>query len=480
MPRIGLRARLVAALVVTAAATLAVAALALLSPLEHRLRRDDLRFLTENTLAAAPALHELSSAQLSPHSPPLRRFARALGRRTGARVVVFDAHGRELADTDPDALGNEPNGGPYDDVARALRTGRRVRSVRGAGGNGQARLALPVVEHDQRLAIALRRSLAQTHATVGVVRRAFATAAVVGLGLAVVLGIALATALLRRLRRLRDAARRLADEGLHPEVPEEAARDEVGDLARSLSAMQARLRHQEDARRAFVATASHELRTPLASLDAMLELLDEDLASTPPDLDDATPRVSAARAQTRRLIALANDLLELTRLDTEVTLRSEPVELGEICRAVLAEFAIRAGERDVSIGLEGEDVPCWVRGDPDSIARIARVLIDNALRFSPSGQRVMVAVSSSAGMASMAVTDCGPGIPDDERDLIFDRFQRGSLPGDAGGFGLGLAIGRELAQRMEGDLVCSDTHVGARFELRLPSLATPPAVPAIA
>jgi signal transduction histidine kinase len=125
----------------------------------------------------------------------------------------------------------------------------------------------------------------------------------------------------------------------------------------------------------------------------------------------------------------------------------------------------------VSIGLEGEDVPCWVRGDPGSIARIARVLIDNALRFSPRGERVMVAVANNDGVASMAVTDHGPGIPDDERDLIFDRFKQGSVAGGGSGFGLGLAIGRELAHRMDGDLVCSDTHMGARFELRLPSLA---------
>jgi signal transduction histidine kinase len=205
----------------------------------------------------------------------------------------------------------------------------------------------------------------------------------------------------------------------------------------------------------------------------MLELVDDDLRSEPPDLGDAAPRVSAARGQTRRLIALANDLLELTRLDTGFELRSEPVELGEICRAVIAELAIRAAERKVSLELEGEQVPCWVAGDPDSIARIARILIDNALRFSPEGKPVTVAVSRSGGSGVAEVRDAGPGVRTEERELVFERFKRGSNAGSEGGFGLGLAIGHELAERMGGELGLADTDGGARFVLRLPSVVSP-------
>jgi signal transduction histidine kinase len=293
-------------------------------------------------------------------------------------------------------------------------------------------------------------------------------AAVAGLVAALVLGVALATTLVRRLRRLRDATRRVAAEGPQVELPHDRGRDEVGELTRGFAAMQARLRQQEGVRRAFVATASHELRTPLASLQAMLELLDDDLASQPPDLDDARPRVTAARNQSMRLTALANDLLELTRLDSDIALRTELVELGEICRAVIGEFDGRAADGGGRIALVGADRPHWVLGDPDSIARVVRILIDNALTFSPPGEQVTVTAAAADGTAEVEVADLGPGVPADERQLIFERFKRGRGSGGKGGFGLGLAIGRELVERMDGELSLVDSEVGARFALLLP------------
>src|SRR6202030_779055 len=132
-------------------------------------------------------------------------------------------------------------------------------------------------------------------------------------------------------------------------VPEDTVSDEIGELAQAFATMHARLRLQEDARRAFVATASHELRTPLTSLDGMLELLADDLATDPIDVDDARERVAQAQLQSRRLARLANDLLDLSRIDAQVPLRSEPVELGETARAVTAEFDQRAHERNVAV-----------------------------------------------------------------------------------------------------------------------------------
>jgi signal transduction histidine kinase len=469
--RLGLRSRVVAALVATAAATLGVAALALLSPLEHKLRNEDVKFLTQNALAAIPTVRDLDPADVRKNSPELKRVIRSLERRTSARVVVYDRSGQVLVDTDPDSVTNGPEGGPLDDVRKALVTGKRTRDIREVGTGGEARVSLPVDIGGRRYVIALRRSLEQTHSAVTVVKRAFLTAAVFGLALALVLGIALATTLLRRLRRLRDAAMGLSIEGNQLELPRETNRDEVGELARALAAMQERLRQEEAVRRAFVATASHELRTPLASLDAMLELVHDDLGSQPPDVEDAVPRVTAARTQTRRMIALANDLLELTRLDTGFVLRSEPVELHEVCRAVIAELGIRAGERHVPLELNRNGTDSWVTGDPDAIARIVRILIDNALRFSPEGQPVTVSVNEANGNGSVEVADRGPGIRSEEQELVFERFKRGTDAGGEGGFGLGLAIGRELAERMDGELDVAPENGagGGRFLLRLPS-----------
>jgi signal transduction histidine kinase len=243
----------------------------------------------------------------------------------------------------------------------------------------------------------------------------------------------------------------------------------VGDLARALASMQDGLIRQEQARRTFVSTASHELRTPLTLLQGMLELLDDDLSEGRVDLDDAHDQIHAAQRQLRRLEHLASDLLDLSRLDSEAPLRSEPIELGELVRAVGAEFALRAIDRGLEVDIVPPIAPCWAKGDPGAVARIVRILLDNALRFAPPGTAVSVAAAYHGPRATVEVHDDGPGVPEDERERIFERFQRGSRTGDEEGFGLGLAIGRELAERLGGRLdFVDDGRPGATFVLSLP------------
>ena len=237
--------------------------------------------------------------------------------------------------------------------------------------------------------------------------------------------------------------------------------------------MQHQLQRQEEARRAFVATASHELRTPLATLDGMLELLGEDLRSGNPDLDDAHSLLERARAQSKRLGRLAADLLDLSRIDARVELRSEPVELGELSRAVLAEFDLGTAERGIVTVLDDSSGSVWALGDPGSVAQILRILLDNAIRLSPEGGKVKVELRNGSS-ATLSVCDHGPGVPNEERELIFERFMRGRDTSRQAGFGLGLAIGRELAERMGGELVLEEPDgPGARFTLRLPFAHAP-------
>jgi signal transduction histidine kinase len=250
-------------------------------------------------------------------------------------------------------------------------------------------------------------------------------------------------------------------------VPLDRARDEVGDLTRSFGIMSRRLRQQEEARRAFVATASHELRTPLASLEGMLELIAEELDDPTPDITDAKDLLERARVQSRRLGRLAADLLDLSRIDADVKLRSEPVGLAEIARAVIAEFDLALREREVVTELHDSPTPVWALGDPGSVARIVRILIDNGLRVAPGGSALVVELDDEP-LPTLRVKDCGPGVAAEERTLIFERFQRGRDTGGEAGFGLGLAIGRELAERMGGSLELADApSPGATFVLML-------------
>ncbi len=188
---------------------------------------------------------------------------------------------------------------------------------------------MPVYDDDNKIkgVVVAQRSLTEVSTAVKLVRNALFLAAAIGLAVAVGLGLALSSTLTRRLGRLQRAALRISAEGPDAPAPIDRGRDEVGDLARAIGRMQEELRRQEAARRSFVSTASHELRTPLTMLQGTMELLEEDLREGG-DLTDAQEQVESARRELRRLATLASELLDLSRLDADIQLRSEPVELG--------------------------------------------------------------------------------------------------------------------------------------------------------
>lgn len=465
-----MRARLVAALVVTSAITLAVAAVALLNPLEARLGREEVKSLLATATASRASFEDLPSRTVTPASRVLFRMAAGLERRSGARVIVLDPGGRVYADTHRgQRLGKLPP------LLRDARPAGRLVAV--ANAPDEARVTVPLEIEARRYLLELRKPLDNVTAAASDVRNAFTTAALAGLGIALLVGLAFAAHIARRLRRLRDAALDVAERGPSAPLPDVRGRDEVSDLAASFRRMQQRLRELEEARGRFLATASHELRTPVASLQGILELAAQDLALEPPDLHDARAQVDLAEAQSRRLGSLAADLLDLTRLDTGLDLRDEPVEIGEVCLAVVAEFELRASESGHRIDLTGADTPVWASADPSAVARVARILIDNSLRYAPPGTPIVVRARAAREAAELIVGDSGPGVPHDERELIFQRFERGRGVEGGTGFGLGLAIGRGLARGMGGDLVLDPDAHGVSFVLRLPA-AVPATVPA--
>ena len=479
--RTGLRSRLLVALLATSALTLATAAAALLPPLQDRLREqraDELQAATVTDSGGLTAAIRNSLRRTRGLPERVRFFelqravqarALALRRRTGgARVLVTDAIPRDIYGL-PEAVYDTDNDSslPLEQVLRTLRLRLDQKTIDGSGVTISVYLPVSVTDP---YALVTQKPLTDVDAAVEQVQRAFLAAAGFGLAVALAVGLALSTGLSRRLARLRAAAVRIAEEGPDAPAPADDGNDEVGDLARTLAAMREELRRQEEARRAFVSTASHELRTPLTSLQGTLELLEEDLRDRRLDMEDAHEQVAAAQGELRRLSRLATELLDLSRLDAAVPLRCEPVELGELARAVAAEFALPARDRGVEIDVVPPAGPCWARGDPGAVARVVRILIDNAVRHSPPGAPVLVIPAYHGDHATIEVADQGPGVPPEDRKRIFERFQRGTSASQAGGFGLGLAIGRELAGRMDGTLRLGEDRRtgGARFVLGLP------------
>ena len=503
----GLRGRIVGLVLVTTVATLAVAAVTLLGPLESSLQRAARNTLRGELCGAGRRCNEHITRPFADIDPSLILNARVVG-NSGADVRLRDqgndvirhvqqllsAVGSQVEAKEVTLIGSfnaAGNGlvmqtwppylaasGSFGDAATAFETHSPQFSLGTLQGSDYVGAALPFRAGDGKWwVLAIRKRIDEIPAAVSAVARAFLTAALAGLALALILGIPLSATLVRRLRRLRQTAVRVAREGPRIEVPADRARDEVGDLARTFAIMQRQLRRQEEARRAFVATASHELRTPLTSLDGMLELLDDDLRSGETDLEESHALLARARAQSRRLGRLAADLLDLSRLDAEIELRSEPIELGELCRAVLAEFELASGEQGISSTLEAGEQSVWALGDPGSVARIVRILLDNAMRVSPTGSEVKVSIESGSPVL-LSVCDQGPGVPPGDRAIIFQRFQRGRTTAGEAGFGLGLAIGRELAERMGGELLLDPAYgPGAKFTLRLPTARAPYARP---
>lgn len=492
----GLRGRIIGAVLATAAVTLLVAGLVLLPQLEHALRTASTRTLTKE-VQYAENHHELQQladiqytwivpALLRSKDPRIRREAERqcmklassidqLKGRFGAEEVTLigwiDAQGVGVPIIpEVSSQGCAPTP-PKPDEFMAVQ-GNIASTFMSGTDSYQFGRSSPILDAviwvKPDAVLDVRKSIDEIPAAETDVRDAFEIAALAAIGMTLLIAIPLARRLVGRLRRLREAALRIAIDGTgHAHFPVDRAHDEVGDLARSFSIMQRRLRQQEEARRAFVATASHELRTPLASLDGMLELLADDIQSGRLDIREAAALLDRARAQSRRLGRLAADLLDLSRIDAEVALRSEPVELSELGRAVLAEFDLSSRDRDVSTVLDDQPAPVWALADPGSVARILRILLDNALRVAPSGSEVRVTVTGQPA-PSLSVSDSGPGVAPEERALIFDRFKRGRETGGEAGFGLGLAIGRELAQRMGGSLVLADSAgPGATFTLNL-------------
>jgi signal transduction histidine kinase len=193
----------------------------------------------------------------------------------------------------------------------------------------------------------------------------------------------------------------------------------------------------------------------------MLDLLRDDLDRAEPDVADARRQAELADEQAERLATLAANLLDLSRVDAGVPSRAELTDVADIARAVASEFE---GRTELALHADGA---AWAIADPDGVAQIVRILLDNAIRHGPPGGPVSVTVRDTGGRPSVAVQDAGPGVPPGDRELIFERFQRGSADrATTPGFGLGLAIGRELARRMGGELTLEDEpHTTFRLTL---------------
>jgi signal transduction histidine kinase len=450
--RWGVGARLTTALLLVLAGALAIVYVAVVPSLERRLIDNRLDQLQSSAL----------NLRLQVPQPYLwETWVDRTSRTQNARVLLYEY----LSVRPPDLLVQADSGfrsTAFNDDPIAERSGNTARLQRGTverGGRRFAEVAIPVLESGPFLLLSSR--LDDSLESVDYVKQSILIAGLLAFSAALLVGLMGANVFAGRIRRLERAADRIAS-GQFDEPITDTRSDELGELARAFERMRERLAGLDHARREFIANASHELRTPIFSLGGHLELLDDE------ELDEATRRefVVEMRAQVERLGKLTAELLDLSRLDAgRLHVEAEPVDLVDTIAVAVGELTplAAASGHVFDTAVEG---PVWARGDSQRVLQVARSLIENALRHTPEGTTVTIRAGRGVGDAELVVEDDGPGIPEEHRPHVFERFYRvdGTM---ASGSGLGLAIARELAELMGGTLELSEHDGRTRFTLRL-------------
>jgi signal transduction histidine kinase len=312
-----------------------------------------------------------------------------------------------------------------------------------------------------------------------------AAIALFALGLAVIVAAAIARRFTTPLRRLTEATSALAEGDLTRRVPPgqvTAGSSELTELAIQFNTMAERLeqsidiiRRDRDRSRDFLADVSHELRTPLAALRTFNELLREQAAGDPAARAEF---LESSAQQIDRLDWLAQNLLELSKLDSGlVMLDLRPDDLRAAVESAVEQARPAARRRGIELSLTTPDRPLRIRHDPQRIGQVVSNLVGNAIKFTPRGGSVSVAVRPAADGAmgddgaEIEVTDTGVGIDAEELPRIFERFYRGTLANEArgSGSGLGLAIVRSIVEMHDGTVsVQSRLGGGSTFLVALP------------
>lgn len=373
----------------------------------------------------------------------LARLARSTARSVRGRVLIVDRRGRVHADSS----GGELRGESYanrPEIASALR-GEGVQETRSSQTLDEEILAttVPVVRAGRPAgAVRVTQSVEAVDRSVrsSILGLALLGLVVLVLGLAV--GLLIAGRIARPVRRLDETARMVATGDLDRRAPVEGSKEQRS-LARSFNLMTERLATALQGQRRFVADASHQLRTPITGLRLRLE--EARAASDQPEVRE---EIDAGTAEVDRLAAMVEELLLLSRAGARDA-RPENLDLGDTAEDAARRWEAAARDADIDLHVTRSNGAAPVTCSRRALERAVDVLVENAIRYSPSGSRVDL----RAGPRRIEVLDSGPGLQPGEEEDVMERFHRGSA-GRRGpaGTGLGLPIAQELAREWGGNV----------------------------
>ena len=267
---------------------------------------------------------------------------------------------------------------------------------------------------------------------------------------------------LRPVRRLRDEIAQRSPLDLRP-ILESTAPREIVPVVVTLNRLFAALRAGSQSQQQFIANTAHQLRTPITGMQAQLDVLVAEPAAQP-----IRERLRTLQEGIRQLAHTSNQLLTLARADPSANLaaKNQPVDLGTLAGDIATRYFDRALRANIDLGVETASVS--ISADPSLMDDLLSNLLDNALKYTPAGGRVTVSVAAPNHKATIAVEDSGPGIPEQDRQRVRQRFYR--LPNSPGhGSGLGLAIVDEIARLYGATLtIGSSASGGARITVQFP------------
>ena len=399
-------------------------------------------------------IHEMSPGTAPPSFPRLDKFIQFVD--LDSRIIARSANlGTARLPTSASLLAK-------------LRTGEKAfETLNDFGGEPVRLISVPLQIGDHVYAIQVATSLDDANATLRLARILFLAMSTGILGAVVLTGAMLARTVLRPIDRIVARARVIGESALAERLPHPGTQDEMARLVETLNDMLARIERSFEAQRRFTADASHELRSPLSRLRAELEVTLR-RARERAEYEEA---LRSCLSEVERLSHLTDELLMLARLDAGGSSGApRSVDLISILHEAVKLLGTEALRRNVALVT---DIPpeLAVNVAPAAVSHVVANVLDNAVKFSPLGGDVTIGVAIEGSSAVVAVSNSGPGIPEDELPRLFERFYRGSAARhmEAPGVGLGLAICRALVEGQGGRIsVNSAIDSGVTFTIRLP------------
>ncbi|HLY44883.1 MAG TPA: HAMP domain-containing sensor histidine kinase [Stellaceae bacterium] len=383
--------------------------------------------------------------------------ARSAGDRgDGMLYLVTNRDGRPLAGN----ISGWPVGVPVRPGSLSFQVEERVK---GREVTHPARGVLFAIPDGYRLLVA--RDLDDAAAFRDRIKTTLLWSGLVALGVGLLGGAIMSRNMLRRVEQVNRTAERVVAGNLSDRVPRRGTNDEFDQLAGNLNGMLDQIERLMSGMREVTDNVAHDLKTPLARLRARLELA---LIGPASDAAEQEAAIRAAIGEADRLLATFNALLSIAEAEAGAGRRADdPVDLGEIARAAVELYEPAAEASGLALQLDTTP-GTLIRGDRHLLSQAVANLLDNALKYGGTSE-IRVAVGHQGGRARIEVADRGPGIPEAERELVFDRFVRLEPSRSTPGNGLGLSLVRAVARRHDAIVTLADNNPGLSVRLEFPA-----------